>query len=131
MDLEDFSREINVLVDEIETNVNTLMKQIATGIDQTVVMATPVDTGRARANWTVTLNTRTKTSHERTDFEQVLVESKAVIDQYGSHTNAIYITNNLAYIGKLNEGSSAQAPAGFVEIALHEAIDAIDGAHIV
>lgn len=49
-----------------------------------LVLATPVDTGRARAGWTV-------------------------------DTTALVIENNVEYIGKLNEGHSKQAPAGFVE----------------
>ena len=42
--------------ESIEPNVNKLMKDVAMAVDEEVVRSTPVDTGRARANWQTTLN---------------------------------------------------------------------------
>ena len=43
----------------------------------------------------------------------------------------VYISNNVAYIGRLNAGSSAQAPAGFVEEAVSTGVSAIQGARVL
>jgi hypothetical protein len=49
--------------------------------------------------------------------------SIAIGDARGILTNkkpgqSIYVQNNASYIKRLNEGSSTQAPAGFVEAAI-------------
>lgn len=82
-----------------------------------VVLRTPVDTGRARGNWQVAIG-----------VENVNGES-GVLDKGGASTvtqggatiarqqgfQKILIQNNVPYIGRLNDGHSKQAPAGYVE----------------
>lgn len=97
-------------------------------------METPVDTGRARSNWIVSLGSPVR--DERPPFFEgskgsTGAQNAQVAIQEGSDTiqgrqlgQDIWISNNVKYIGKLNEGSSAQAPAGFVEAAIRRAVDA-------
>lgn len=56
----------------------------------------------------------------------------AVIDRYNVERNSsIHITNNLPYIGALNDGHSKQAPAGFVRTAVMEGLAAMRGVNIL
>jgi hypothetical protein len=87
--------------------------------NQTVIMATPVDTGRARANWQISIDTEIDSELDSTDAQGALTRNQGIIRSY--RNGAIILQNNVAYIGQLNDGWSAQAPAGFVEKALQTA----------
>jgi hypothetical protein len=102
---------------EVEKGVTEAVRKAALAIDRRVVFATPVDTGRARANWRAALGGPFTKELDSTDAGAAISQAQGVIA--GSKPGqAIYISNNVPYIVRLNEGSSAQAPAGFVEDAL-------------
>jgi len=80
-----------------------------------------VDTGRARANWRVNLDAPLSGTTPATDpsGQAAISQGQGVIAGFDpSHNREIHITNNLDYIEPLNNGTSAQAPAGFVEKAV-------------
>lgn len=98
------------------------VRKAASSIDVNLVMSTPVDTGRARANWVVTTGTSfsgeiTKFSKNAASAQKTINEGIQVIKSWDGES-IIYISNNLVYIDVLNSGSSAQAPKGFVEEAI-------------
>lgn len=89
---------------------------------------TPVDTSQALSNWIVTLGTPatnrvgphylgSQGSSQRSSAAETISRAKAVLAEKNPG-QAIFITNNLPYIKRLNDGYSAQAPAGFVERAV-------------
>lgn len=89
-----------------------------------IVQTTPVDTGRAKANWFLDINNvDVKLVEPNYDNEgEALARSQSYdIDK------AIFISNNLPYIRRLNEGYSDQAPAGFVDGAIQVAKRKIEG----
>jgi len=102
-----------------------VVRAVALVVDAELVRRTPVDTGRARANWLPSLNTpdtRVLDGPGGSKKGKSFVPSRdttaeAVTQQY-KLTDTIYISNNLPYIQELNNGSSQQAPAGFVDSAL-------------
>jgi hypothetical protein len=106
----------------------------ALAADQAVVLATPVDKGRARSNWLVELDAPARTTIEPyvpgengntsgPNTAAALAQGQATIAGYnGDRNSGIAISNNLPYIGRLNAGSSRQAPAGFVEKAVQAAV---------
>lgn len=54
-----------------------------------------------------------------------------VIETFDIGKNAeIHITNNLPYIGALNDGHSKQAPADFVRIAVMDGLATVRGAKV-
>lgn len=121
-----FARRIRALARRMPDNVDKIVKQAAIAVDQAVVLATPVDTGRARGGWQVGLGGPS-------------TEDLGLLDQSGAAAIArnngailtrrlgqdIFISNNVEYIGFLNEGSSSQAPAGFVELAVQAGVAAV------
>lgn len=78
---------------------------------------TPVDTGRARSNWNVDINIVDVQIVEPTSKDPGPEKALSAIARYKLNDVA-YISNNLPYIRRLNEGYSQQAPAAFVETAV-------------
>lgn len=89
---------------------------------------TPVDTSQALSNWIVTLDSPSGDkisphypgeggSTQGASAAETINRAKATLKNK-KPGQAIWITNNLPYIRRLNEGHSGQAPAGFVERAV-------------
>lgn len=132
---DDFARKMRKQAKDVPRNADQLVRKVGLATDATVVLGTPVDTGRARGNWQVEVNTIPAGTVETLDKSgQLAIEQgKAKIAQYKGGTPAacLTITNNLPYIGRLNNGHSAQAPAGYVEKAISVGLNAIQGATIL
>lgn len=150
-DLNVFGKGMKGVAKNFPNAVNRTIQQMAGGILQALVSATPVDTGHARANWQVgvgapiddeldpTVRTgpardskgrftggpRTTTTTERS-AQATLTAGKSALSARQPE-QPIFITNNVPYIGRLNEGWSAQAPAGFVQIAIQSALSRFQG----
>lgn len=78
-----------------------------------VSLRTPVDTGRARANWFLAEGSpRIETTESTTP------ENHGSVALTGRST--IFITNSLPYIVPLEYGHSSQAPYGMLRIAIAE-----------
>lgn len=84
-----------------------------------VSVKTPVDTGRARYSWYCSINTidYTTTPEGKWVFDP-LRASKAFASAKPSDN--LYIANSTPYIKSLNQGSSTQAPARFVEMTVEK-----------
>lgn len=128
-DLRWFSRRMREIARGIEPAVDDTLRKVALVANQTVIMATPVDTGRARANWQVSINAPITTETGSTDAQGQMSRNAGVIQGYRG--GEIILQNNVPYIGRLNEGWSAQAPAGFVEKALQSAASAVARSKVV
>ena len=102
------------IADILTRRTTDLMRMATIEFYRQVSVSTPVDTGRARAGWFITVNSpSTEVLPEgryRLSLPQTVPSAISVSDK-------IYITNNTPYIGKLNDGYSRQAPARFVELA--------------
>lgn len=85
---------------------------------------TPVDTGWARANWIVQIGSpHTSTFGDPTSVSTAAQEAgKAAVIRYKLGQGPVFISNNVPYILRLNEGWSQQAPAGFVQGAIAKAV---------
>lgn len=93
-----------------------------------LVHTTPVDTSKAISNWQAALDAPTyaerpaiyrgeKGSTYNASSKAAFEAARDIIQQKRPGQK-LYIGNVLRYIGVLNDGSSAQAPAGFVERAV-------------
>ncbi len=86
-----------------------------------VVNKTPVDTGRARANWNVALGQPSNETTDATDpgGQQTLAKGEGTIlsvKPFGQ----IWLSNNLPYARPLEDGHSGQAPNGMVAVTVTE-----------
>lgn len=140
--LGDFSRRIRLRGKQVEAGANRVKREVALIADREVVLETPVDTGRARSNWIVSLQAPILDEREPYSPGERLGKSEranaaAAIEQgVGRITVAapgqtIFISNNVSYIGRLNDGWSAQAPSGFVQSAVMRAVNSVRGARIL
>lgn len=140
--LDQFSERIEIIANRFEKNTNKLVRQVALLADQTIVLATPVDTGRARSNWIVSVgctsvNTISPYSEGKALGLAETVNAQGAIAQGVSAVSSrkpgqnIFISNNLSYIGDLNNGTSLQAPKNFVKIAVHAAVAVINKTKLV
>lgn len=89
---------------------------------QTAVMATPVDTGLARAGWTVKVNKQSPQSHPtpETDKEglRTIDEGTTIINNSDRQPGEVYwISNSQHHIVALERGHSGQAPNGMTALA--------------
>ena len=121
-----FARRIQRRARQVETGASQALRATALVISQTVVLATPVDTGHARANWQVGIDTPiTKEIGEEDQSGTATIARNAGTIRSATPQKSIVLSNNVPYIISLNEGSSAQAPAQFVQLAILEAVTAV------
>ncbi len=137
-DFRDLERFLERLGQQVGQNADRMVRRVALAVDAAVVLATPVDTGRARANWQVEVNRPITATREpyvpgtggsagSANAQAAIEQGKSAVARYrgGLLDASVHITNNLPYIGRLNEGSSAQAPAAFVEKAVAVGVQAV------
>lgn len=141
-DLASFDARMKARANRIDKAVNDLVKKTALIADQAVVLATPVDTGRARSNWITTVNAPNsgtidpyvpgdKLGIGETANAQAAMNQARTVIQTRTQGQSIHITNNLDYIGELNSGTSKQAPENFVGIAILAAVEAIRSTKVI
>jgi hypothetical protein len=117
--------ELTELGRKIQRGTSVLAIKAATVIGATVVDTTRVDTGKARSNWRASLGQPLKDTippyaagnnlgiGETANASAAKAQQRSVIRQFRAFRDIgdIYITNNVKYIGFLNDGSS-RVPAG-------------------
>lgn len=139
--LNQFANRMNEYGRRVEANAPAIARRVALAVDQVLVLATPVDKGRARSNWQVRIGAPTegvreafspgeKGSTGAANAQAQIAHAQAVVASYPGGSS-IHITNNLPYIQRLNDGWSAQAPAGFVEASVQAGVRAVQNSKIL
>jgi hypothetical protein len=117
-------------------SLNRVIRKAALVADQVAVLATPVDTGRARGGWFVSIDAPSagisepigisadQAANKTEATKKALDQAEAEIGKY-TDEGSIFITNNVAYIGELDDGSSRQAPEGMTAQAVQAAQDLV------
>ncbi|WP_152615640.1 hypothetical protein [Leisingera sp. ANG-M1] len=96
-------------------------RKIALGMFSQVIMNTPVDSGRARANWQVAIGSVPDGVLTLEDKSGSATISAADASAAGLKAgDVIYLANNLPYIQRLEDGYSGQAPAGMVGLTVQQ-----------
>lgn len=119
---DEFAVELNALFDqEIEPLVKQVTQKIAMEALTRVVMRSPVDTGRFRGNWTVSVDAPNDWTSETVDpGGQGAIQRGSVAIMGIEVPKVIYVQNNLPYANRLENGWSQQAPAGVVAVTFSE-----------
>jgi len=93
-------------------------KRIADDLGRSIIRGTPVASGRAKNNWYFTktrpsggYNPAAKGVRGSASFSRLRGAVGTLTLKQG-----FYISNNTPYIGKLERGSSKQAPVGFLRL---------------
>ena len=109
------------ILGELTEEVNEEARATAFNIQTELVRTTPVDTGRARGNWFLQVGRPYLFTEEDRRAAEAISEAEREVKKDLDKIEPIYITNNLPYIASLNDGSSSQAPAKFIENAIRYA----------
>jgi hypothetical protein len=117
-----FALQLAEFAKKAGANADLVVQKVAIDLLGRVVMRSPVDTGRFRANWAVTVGAPSAGTTEATDKSGAgAVEAGARVLASFQVGPSIYITNNLPYGPRLEyEGWSKQAPAGMVRVSVAE-----------
>lgn len=124
MDLGDYANDMAALAASFPQEASKVVRAMAITALDSLVIATPVDTGRARSNWFASIDQPSVEETTEVNVQANLIHQTNIISK-SSKFDTIWLSNNLPYIARLNDGYSGQAPAGFVEKAVVAAEGAI------
>lgn len=136
-----FARRMKTLAKDIETRHYERVNKLALAIQKELITTTPVDEGTAISNWTLTLGS--PETHPYNAYAPGNHGSTRQLNIGAAYSQAmtavsdrrigqdIWISNSLYYITLLNDGSSTQAPSGFVQAAVMRGIKSIRGIKVI
>ena len=105
------------------SKIESAMKMALVECLRQLTISTPVDTGRARWGWFVTVGSPSTEIPPEGHYSIPDVTSRANVSVSADVT--AYIANNVPYIVELNDGSSKQQPARFAERSAASAQNAV------
>ena len=124
LDLTEYAKKKQVEIKEVR-------KAYAFALYSSIVKKTPVDTGRARGNWNVSVGSPDTSVDDPSGYPKPRKKGEKVVKKvvklkYKNSASlpepkgneSIFISNNLPYITTLEYGSSKQAPNGMVGVTL-------------
>jgi len=134
--LAQFNKELDEFAKCIPTKVSIIQKKLVLEALRRLILRTPVDTGRARGNWQVTIANPAEGQVEgdwpkssgkgkkenpgiRPDDGRTITKGMAVLTGLPDY-QVVWISNNVDYIEFLEHGSSTQAPEGMLAITIEE-----------
>lgn len=137
MNLGEFGRLMRRRGRNVERNAAELVKKSARRALYLVAHRSPYRSGQFRANWLVSKNspntafTEYASAGSRSTAAQIAIDRGNSVIASAKPKDVLIIQNNAPYARRLNDGWSAQAPAGFVEAALREASQTVKGVKLV
>lgn len=124
--------QVDDIMAELTRAVEDVVVRLSTNTTAELIERTPVDTGWARANWVPAIGQPFDENQEAISraAREAAVPSQgarqetatAGLLRYRLRRGSVFISNNVPYIVALNEGSSDQAPAGFVQDAIQAGV---------
>lgn len=123
--------QIRAIVRGIERLTERVVTKITLDVLANLIETTPVDTGWARANWVPSIGSafeadlggvRATPQAAASASQRQSSAAASVASTYSLDRGRVYITNNVPYVPRLNDGHSAQAPTGFVQAAIRKAV---------
>ena len=114
-------RQFNREMDEFVTTlapalVASFIAKVSFELLYRIVQKTPIDTGRARGAWQMTV---VEVNEEEFLGGDGLQNAMGVLPAIKG-SSIVYLSNNVPYIIYLEKGSSKQAPEGMIEPSLSE-----------
>lgn len=136
----DFQADLKTWSRVLDRELADVVRTVTLQLYQEITLRNPVDTGYSRANWNIAQGAPDTTvsgirpqsnfkaipkrtqeqfnapARRRTGGDVISAREADMPEIDGQQT--VFITNSLPYIQFLEDGSSTQAPSGFVRIAL-------------
>lgn len=123
--------EVTKVVAQLDQFVERLIVKITLDVTANLIETTPVDTGWARANWVPAIGrpfVRDLSGVQPTRAAASGAQGRqatgvaGVAAGYRIERGPVFVSNNVPYITDLNDGTSRQQPAGFVQRAVAKAL---------
>lgn len=108
-----FAGDLGRFNTKITAKVEKEVRVIALNVHKSLILKTPIDTGRAKANWNLSPG-----KIDTTVTMSVIIKPYSL--KKGDGLKPIYTTNSLNYIIFLEHGHSKQAPKGMVQLTMNE-----------
>lgn len=126
-----FTLDVTNFVNKASNTADAEVRKICLDLLTGIVLKTPVDTGRARANWFTSVGSPSGNVTASTDPSGASAISSGLSAISKATGNVLWITNNLPYIYRLEFGTynngpktvggfSRQAPAGMVRVTIND-----------
>lgn len=123
--------QIKAIVRGLERLAERVIIKITLDVTANLIETTPVDTGWARANWVPAIGSKFEADLSKVKATVAGATAAAATQQgaiaavavgYKLAMGRVFISNNVPYINRLNDGWSNQAPKAFVQRAIVKAI---------
>lgn len=128
--------QLKLIFEGLDLAVTRVVRGITLECTSELKDGTPVLTGWARANWTPQIGSPYVVDLEGVDptknpgaVQGASAQAEAGVAQVATSyifninaPRAIYISNNVPYIGRLNDGWSKKAPAGFIQQRIEKGV---------
>lgn len=117
-----FSVDLSKAIEKAKGRTEIVVKKIALELFSNIIYKSPVLTGRFRANWNCSIGSPDLSTSESTDPSGSGAISKATstVVSYTLNDQSAFLTNNLPYAERLENGWSKQAPNGMVRLSVME-----------
>lgn len=114
-----WSIDPDVFGDVVEEDLAKLRTTISLDAHRNIVLRTPVLTGRARGSWAISYGVEVAQDLiAKTTGEAISKGYQQILSKATQPYEKVVISNNLPYAGKLENGSSEQAPNGMVAVTM-------------
>lgn len=123
--------QLRQVIGALDSFTEQTIRELTLEATANLIEDTPVDIGWARNNWIPSIGVSREENLTKIKPNAALASAARATQQQGITEvalryrlmlGAVFITNNVPYILPLNDGSSTQAPKGFVQIAIRKAI---------
>jgi len=121
-----FASELSKFTAKAESNTEQVFRASTISLFSSIIKRTPVKSGRLKGNWQIDINqpaTGDVSDSDTTPINSLDGSStRKVVTKVMPATlnDSIYMVNNLPYARIVENGSSTQAPHGFVAVSVLE-----------
>lgn len=116
-----FSADLGKFVARAKGNIDTATRQATVLLAQGVILKSPVDKGRFRANWQFSAAGIQRAASMAVDPGGQVTLHRLVAEIKQSRAGGVtYLSNSLPYAIPLENGWSKQAPQGMVKLTAQE-----------
>lgn len=123
-----FTADISNFIKKAKGKEELAIRKIGLELFTKIVMKSPVDTGRFRGNWNVSVNSPNTQTSDTTDkrslgsqpSSSLYARANSNVSKWTVNDNAIYICNGLPYAYRLEMGYSKQASGGMARLSVME-----------
>lgn len=122
-----FASDIKRFAEKTGNTIDEVIISFILNISEKVILGTPVDTGWARNGWVASIGSPNSSLPSTPDKMATSALSGVGFVSLTAPGKVFYLTNNVAYINRLEYGYSKQAPKGMARLGVMAAKKELKG----